>query len=319
MAKHDRPQRADAPDVRARVQALGEAIIRHPAGAFTLAVWRRYRREAVPMLAAALAYYAAFSLGPLLLLVGGWLGVVLRGRPELAAPYAEAVAALVEQAFPLTEDASALVQQSLDVIVQQLGEGAVLRSLVSFVVLLWAASNFFASLQLAFERIFAVETQRGFLRNRLVAIALVFGVAAFVAVEVVGATIGDAAAQVWSSATTALASLGIVLPYWDLPPAFSPLRLAVGVGILTLAFRWLPRQHSDWFSALVAGSFGAIALASLRQALVLGFSVEQANVIYGVVTGIVALLLWLYLAMLVVLLSATLAAELARHRASMRA
>jgi len=301
-----------------RVRGLAEAAASHPAGAFGLALLRRYRDSNVAMLAAALAYYAAFSLGPLLLLLGGWLGVVLRGRPELAEPYREALETLVIQVFPLTDDAAVLVQQSVDSIVQQLGEGALLRTVASLLVLLWAASNFFASLQLAFERIFAVEIQRGFLRNRLVAILLVLGVAAFVAVEVVGATIGDAAGQLWSGATDRLAAFGVFLPQWRLPAAFSPLRLAVGVGVLTLAFRWLPRQHSDWLSALIAGVFGAVALAALRQALVIGFSVERINLIYGVVTGVVVLLLWLYLAMLVVLVAATLAAELARRRASMR-
>ncbi|TVR95206.1 MAG: hypothetical protein EA416_02285 [Trueperaceae bacterium] len=297
---------------------LAEAAARHPAGVFVQALHRRYRDSNVAMLAAALAYYAAFSLGPLLLLLGGWLGLVLRDRPELAEPFREALETLVVQVFPLTEDAAMLVQQSVDTIVQQLGEGALLRSLVSLLVLLWAASNFFASLQLALERIFAVQIQRGFWRNRLVALLLVFAVAAFVAVEVVGATIGDAAGQLWSSASARLAAFGVFLPQWHLPAVFSPVRLAVGVGVLTLAFRWLPRQHSDWSSALVAGVFGALALAALRQALVIGFSVERINLIYGVVTGVVVLLLWLYLAMLVVLVAATLAAELARRRASMR-
>lgn len=304
--------------MRARWRELVERAAHHPVGAFAYALFQRYRTSNVAMMAAALAYYAAFSLGPLLLLLGGWLGVVLRGRPELAEPYREALETLVVQIFPLTDDAAMLVQQSVDTIVQQLGEGAVLRSLVSLLVLLWAASNFFASLQLAFERIFVVQTQRGFLRNRLVALMLVLGVAAFVSVEVVGATIGDAAGQLWSGAAGALGAIGVFLPQWNLPAAFSPVRLAVGVGILTLAFRWLPRQHSDWMSALIAGAFGAVALTALRQALVIGFSVERINLIYGVVTGVVVLLLWLYLAMLVVLVAATLAAELARRRASMR-
>jgi membrane protein len=304
--------------VRAGWRDLAEAVARHPAGAFAGALYRRYRDTNVAMLAAALAYYAAFSLGPLLLLLGGWLGVVLRDRPELAEPYREALETLVIQVFPLTDDAAVLVQQSVDTIVQQLGEGALLRSLISLLVLLWAASNFFASLQLAFERIFAVQTQRGFLRNRLVALLLVLAVAAFVAVEVVGATIGDAAGQLWSGASERFALFGVFLPQWHLPAAFSPVRLAVGIGVLTLAFRWLPRQHSDWSSALIAGVFGAVALAALRQALVIGFSAERINLIYGVVTGVVVLLLWLYLAMLVVLVAATLAAELARRRATMR-
>lgn len=268
-----------------RARAVADAVARHPLGELTLGLHQRYRTHGVAMLAAALAYYAAFSLGPLLLLLGGWLGIVLRDRPELADPYREALEGLVGQLFPLSGDADAMVQQSVDAIVGQLAEGALLRSLLSLIVLLWAASNFFASLQSALERIFTVETQRGFLRNRLVALALVFAVAAFVVVEIVGATLGDAAAQLWAALVTALARIDLTLPEVSWPAAFSPLRLALGAGILTLTFRLLPREHSDWTSAAVAGAFGAIALAALRQMLVVTFNVERMNLIYGVVTG----------------------------------
>ena len=301
----------------ARLRALWAALPEHPLGALLLALARRYREHTVPMLAAALAYYAAFSLGPLLLIMGGWLGVVLRGRPELAEPFQDALEGLVRQVFPLTDDTAALVQQSVDTIVQQLGEGALLRSLLSLLVLLWAASNFFASLQLALERIFAVQSQRGFVRNRLVALTLVLAVAVFVAVEVIGATLGDAAAQLWSSLAAGLAVFDLTLPELRLPSAFSPLRLLASVAVLTLCFRLLPREHSDWLSALVGGTCGALALALMRQLLVAGFSVDRINLIYGVVTGVVVLLLWLYLAMLVFLLAAALTAELAYRRATL--
>ena len=301
---------------RERLSAARAKLAAHPVGSFVFAIAGRYRRHNVAMLAAALAYYAAFSLGPLLLLLSGWLGIVLRGRPEVAEPYRHALEALVRQVFPLTEDASVFVQQSVDTIVQQLAEGALLRSVLSLLVLLWAASNFFASLQAALERIFRVKTQRGFLRNRLVALALVRAVAVFVAVEVVGATLSDAVAQLWSSAVTGLAVFDLSLPEVRWPSAFSPVRLAVSVAIITLCFRLLPREHSDWVSAVIGGACGAVALAGLRQALVMGFNVERVNLIYGVVTGAVVLLLWLYLAMLVFLLAATLTAEVAERRAT---
>src|SRR5690606_12473158 len=50
-------------------------------------LYRRYNESRLQMLAAALAYYAAFSLGPLLLLLAGWLAVFLRNRPEIASEY----------------------------------------------------------------------------------------------------------------------------------------------------------------------------------------------------------------------------------------
>ncbi len=301
----------------ARLRAGWAALAAHPVGDLVLALVRRYRRNAVATLASSLAFYAAVSLGPLMLVLGGWLGVVLRGRPELARPYREALEDLVQQLFPLTEDAAAMVQQSIDAIVLQLGEGALIRALLSFLVLLWAASNFFSSLQLALERIFSVRSQRGFVRNRLVALVLVLAVAVYVAVEVVGATLGDAAAQLWTSLAHTLAEYDLDLPELRVPVLFGPLRLLAGAAVLTLCFRLLPREHSDWVSAAVGGVSATLALALMRQALVAGFAVERISLVYGVVAGVVVLL-WLYLAMLVFLLAATLTAELAHRRATLK-
>jgi membrane protein len=160
---------------------------RHPAGRFGLGLLARYGRARVPLLAASLAYYAAFALGPLLLLLGGWLALALRNRPELAEPYREALTDLTAQLLPLQVDPEALVDTSFALIVSQLGEGAFVRSALSVLVLLWASSNFFASLQIALELIFEVRTPRGFFRKRAVGLLLVVAVAVFVGFELLGA------------------------------------------------------------------------------------------------------------------------------------
>ncbi len=302
--------------MRERLHAAWAASASHPLGDFVLALVRRYRAHSVGTLASSLAYYAAVSLGPMLLVLGGWLGLMLRASPELAEPYRAALEELVRQMFPLTEDAALMVQQSVDAIVLRLGEGAILRSLLSFVVLLWAATNFFSSLQFALERIFSVNAQRGFLRKRVVAVVLVFAAAAFVAFEVIGATVANAAAQLWASLAANLEEFDVVLPELRLPWLFSPLRLLAVAAVLTLSFRLLPREHSDWFSALVGGVSATLTLAVLRQVLIAGVSIERITLIYGVVTGVI-ILLWLYLALLVFLLAATLTAELAHRRATL--
>jgi membrane protein len=304
--------------VRDRLRAAWAVGSKHPAADLALALVRRYRAHSVGTLASSLAYYAAVSLGPILLVLGGWLGLMLRANPELAEPYRAALEELVRQMFPLTEDAASMVQQSVDAIVFRLGEGAILRSLLSFVVLLWAATNFFSSLQFALERIFSVSAQRNFLRKRVVAVLLVLAVAAFVAFEVIGATVADATAQLWAGLAATLEEFDVALPELRLPWLFSPLRLLAVAAVLTLSFRLLPREHSDWFSALIGGMSATLALAALRQILVATVSVERITLIYGVVTGVV-ILLWLYLALLVFLLAATLTAELAHRRASLRA
>jgi membrane protein len=266
------------------------------------------------MLAAALAYYAAFALGPLLLLLGGWLALALRARPEVATPYREALVDLVGQLLPLELDPQALVDASFAAIVGQLGEGAVLRSILSVVVLLWASSSFLASLQVALELIFDVRSPRGFLRKRAVGLLLVVAAAAFVAVEVIGGALGGAALQALAQLREALLGYGIALPDVRLPAAFDLVRAAAMTAVFALAFRYLPGRGSDAVGAWIGALLSTLSLLAMRQALLSSFSVERANLVYGAVTGVVVLLLWLYVALWLFLMGAVVAAEVARAR-----
>jgi membrane protein len=296
--------------VVARVRAMS----RTPAFRFAHAFYHRLSEAKVLLLAAALAYYAAFSLGPLLLLLGGWLGVLLRGSPEMAQPFRQALTDLLGQIMPLTEDAGDLVQASIDLILTQLAQGAVLRTVLSVLVLLWASSSFFAVLQLALELIFDVREQRGFFRKRLVALFLVLAVAIFLIIEVLGTALGDAVTQIWQVVQTWAESIDVMLPDAELPGGFRPVRIAATLAVFALCFRYLPRRHTDWLSAVAGAAFSAILLILMRLVLTATFSIDRFNLVYGVITSVVVLLLWLYLAMIGFLLGAVLAAEIASMR-----
>ena len=271
---------------------------------------RRYRRARVSTLAAALAYYAAFSLGPLLLLLGGWLGSTLRARPDLAARYREALAQILTPVLPEGVDGLSLVERSFEVVLDQLAQGTLLRGALSVAVLLWAASGFFASLQRALEVIFEVSETRGFLRTRGVAMLLIAGVALVIALELIGGTLATWGWRTLQSASTALEGVGLSLPD---PPALltnpGPLRLVLAVAAFTACFRWLPRRTARWDGALLGAVVSVAGLQLMRVLLPLAFDEGRFNLVYGVIASLVVLLLWLYLALLLFLLGALVAAE----------
>jgi membrane protein len=287
---------------------------RHPAGRFGLGLIARYGRARVPLLAASLAYYAAFALGPLLLLLGGWLALALRNRPELAEPYREALTDLTAQLLPLQVDPEALVDASFALIVSQLGEGAFVRSALSVLVLLWASSNFFASLQIALELIFEVRSPRGFFRKRAVGLLLVVAVAVFVGFELLGGALIAAAGEGWTRLRDFAAAFDVSLPTAQLPAAFDLLRALSSTAVFALAFRYLPGRGSDLVGALIGAAACTLSLTVMQAVLVAGFSFERVNLVYGVVTGVVVWLLWLYAALWLFLMGAVLAAEVARAR-----
>jgi membrane protein len=296
--------------MRARVDALR----RTPAGSFLWGLLSRYGRARVPLLAASLAYYAAFALGPLLLLLGGWLALALRDRPQLAAPYRDALTDLTSHLLPLQVDPGDLVDTSFALIVGQLGEGALLRSLLSVIVLMWASSNFFASLQIALELIFEVRRPRGFVRKRIVGLLLVVAVAVFVVIELLGGAMAAGAMQLWTQLRSFAAGFDVVLPAIRLPVAFDLARAVAATAVFTLAFRYLPGRGSDLVGALVGGVACTLSLHVMRIVLLATFSIERVNLVYGVVTGLVVWLLWLYAALWLFLMGAVLAAEVARVR-----
>lgn len=291
----------------------------HPAGSFAHDLFHRFHASRVGMLAAALAYYAAFSLGPLILLLGGWLGVLLETRPELAAQYRTAVDDLLAQVLPLQPVTAERVSRSFEGVLAQLSQGAQLRNLLSVAVLLWASSGFFTSLQLALEVIFDVPESRGFLRKRLVALALVLTVALAIALEMVGGFLLGTLAHLSELLVARLEASDIVVPLLPVDVGTllgtELLRLLVATTAFAVAFRFLPRRSSSWSGALVGALFSAVSILVTRRLLLVYFNPERFNLVYGVITSLVLVLLWLYLALLLFLVGALLVAEIsARQR-----
>lgn len=304
--------------MRAKLRALGESR----GWRFLARLFHRFQDSRLPLLAAALAYYAAFSLGPLLLLLTGGLGLVLRQRPDLANDYQIALVNLVSQFMPLLDDDLSLdmISQSFRGLVLLLQEGALLRSAVSLLVLIWASSNFFSSLQLALELIFASPHPRTFWRKRLVAVLLVLTVVLVIGVEVVGSFFFSYLNQLTGVLSAILRDLGVPLEL-SLPELsnwlIEGLRALIALVAFTLCFRYLPRRVASWKGSIIGAVFSTSSIILMRILLGSLFNVERFNLIYGVITSLILVLLWLYFALLLFLFGALLAAETsARQRAT---
>lgn len=287
------------------------------AGSFLLRLYKRFNASRLPLLAAALAYYAAFSLGPLLLLLAGWFRIFLRNRPDLLAQYRLALTDLVAQLMPLQDNGAELVSQSFDAIVAQMSEGALIRSIISVLVLVWASSNFFASLQLALEVIFDVPKMRGFWRKRVVAVLLVATVALVIGIEVIGGLLSTSLNQLSLLITTQLHAFNLNVPTlritWGQGVWTEGIRFIVATTVFTVCFRYLPRRSSSWLGATVGAVFSTTSIVVMRYIFERTFNPEQFNLIYGVVTSLLAILLWLYFALLMFLVGALIVAEISEE------
>lgn len=290
-----------------------QGLLTTPVGSFVAALYKRYSTTQLPMLAAALAYYAAFSLGPLLILLTGFLGFLLRRNPDLLAQYQLALTDLVARLLPMQDSASDLARESFQGLVQQLGEGAILRSIISILVLIWAGSNFFTSLQLALEIVFGVPHIRAYWRKRLLGIALIAAVALVIAFQVIGGLVISSFLRLLEFLAQELHELSPTLPLLTLPSRdllFEGSQFLLATLVFTLCFRYMPRRASYWLSSVTGAVISTVGLYVTRYALAEMFNFEQFNVVYGIITSFLVILVWLYFAILMFLLGALVAAEL---------
>lgn len=291
---------------------------------FAKAIFHRSQnlRLPLPMLAASLAYYAAFSLGPLLLIVAGTLGFVLRNRPDLTSEYRTVLIDLLAQVMPLQENSAELAERAFDTLVTLLQQGALLNGIISLVFLIWVSSNFFASLQLALEIIFEAREQRGFWRKRVVALVSIGAVGLVIAFEVVGGLLITSVSELLGQLQAGFASIGVPLAIpdigWGLRLLSQVGRFVLAAVTFTLSFRYLPRRSSTWIGALSGGLFSVVALIVARQMLFLFFNIERFNLIYGIVTRLLAILLWLYLSLMLFLIGALITAHISQQRQQAR-
>lgn len=305
--------------MKARLKALHETRV----WTFASRLYHRFQNARITILAAALAFYAAFSVGPLLLLLAGGVVFLLQRRADLALQVQNAIATLLAQILPLEEPEgrTALIEQSFEAVLILLQEGAVLRSVLSLLVLVWASSNFFTSLQLALELIFASEQPRALWRKRLIAILIIPAVGVIIFFEVVTGFFLSYVSQLLNVFSLFLDYVNA--PYRpDLPEITGELggfiRLVLAAVVFVLCFRYLPRRSSSWVGAGVGALFSTLSIWGVRELLRLTFNLERFNLIYGVITSLLFMLMWLYLAILLFLLGALLAAEISSQRRKAR-
>ncbi len=232
--------------------------------------------------------------------------------------YQTVLADLIAQIMPPQSNSEALVEHSFEVILNQFSEGAFLRSIISLLILIWASSNFFASLQYALEIIFGVIQARGFWRKRLVAFLLVIMVALVISVEIIGNLFIEALKQLSSLIASGLVNLNITLPtfgfIWEQALWTELLRITITIMTFTFCFRYLPKTNSSWIGALLGALFSTSSIMLMQQVLPIFFQFERFNLIYGVITSLLLILLWLYIALLLFLLGALLVAEVSANK-----
>lgn len=241
--------------------------------------------------AAGLAYYAIFSLFPLLLVLVAGGSYFLDNKQVY-----QSVIQLVQTALPVSPQ---LINNNL----QQVLDARGTVGLIGLLTLLWSASGFFASLALNINLAWPGASQRNFLEKRLVGLGMIAWLAGLLILSLV------------------LSSITSLIPFLNTDGASSPSlglwRLLSNLGswltifLLFLAlYRWVPSVEVEWgatfWGALTASLAWKIATAGFSWYLRSGLGRYQ--LVYGSLGTIVALLFLIFIMSLITLFGAHLTA-----------
>jgi membrane protein len=256
---------------------------------------REFVNDKCPRLGAALAFYTALSIAPLLLVVIGIAGLAFgdaAARGELARQLSDLIgreqAELVESMIAKSSSTS----------------GGVVATVVGVVTLLVGATGVFAQMQDALDTVWNVKTDQtpggiwATVKDRLLSFAMI-GVMAFLLLV----------SLVFSAV---LSGMGHAFDQW-LPYSSAWMRLANCVLSLVLTtvmfamvFKLLPHARPDWRDVWIGAAMTAV-LFNVGGYLI-GLYLGQASVgsTFGAAGSFVVLLFWIYYSTQIVLFGAEL-------------
>lgn len=246
--------------------------------------------------AAALAYYAIFSIFPLLLLITAAIGVILR-NPAKQRAIIDSIASF------MPSGASTIVSLIKSIVLSS----AISTSIVAILTLFWSATGFLRGLLATVDRIHAEKYTRSSLHMRAIGIVIIL-----LSIPALFLTL-------------MLASFSHEIIRFISLPDFMASMLNVTANqaslfiIASIAFYLIlryvpaerPRRRIAFTSAIVT-SIGWAAV-SYGFAWYLNSDFAHFSVVYGSIGVVIALMLYLYLMNLILLIGAQLNALLSRY------
>lgn len=263
-----------------------------------------WNRDKAPRLAAALAYYTAFSIAPLLIVVIALVGLIY-GQ--------EAVRGQLDNQI------QGLVGAQAAAAIQELVAGAnhpdtgIIASIIGVVTLMLGAAGLFGQLQDALNTVWGVEPKpnqglMATIRSRLLSFTMVLGIGFLLLVSLV-ISAALSAINAWMSSLLPFSP--VILQVINLIVS-----LAVITGLFSLIYKVLPDVKIAWRDVTL-GAFVTAVLFTIGKFLI-GLYLGQSSIAssYGAAGSFVVLLLWIYYSAQILLFGAEFTQVFARRYGS---
>ncbi len=260
----------------------------------------RFTEVGATQSAAAIAYYALFSIFPLLLFLLAIASSVLKS-PEVQ----EQIMTYVQEFLPGFEE---LVQNNIEQALSLRGTVGVL----GMIGLLWAAMSVFSALAYNISLAWRNARSRNFLELRFMAIVIVGGLVVLMVLASLFTTVNDILSQLKVPVFGSVSIHDSIL--WQVGSRYVPLFL-VFMSFLFL-YWWAPGTKVKWreaaWGAIVATIGFELAKKGFSWYLTSGFAMQ--TLVYGSLGTVIALMLWIYVSALVILFGAHISAAIGHRR-----
>ena len=275
----------------------GSPFIRSRPVQLTGRVFKEMKDDDATHLAAGVAYYAIFSLFPLLLGFLAISGIVLNS-PELQQQFLSFVAANL----PGSEK----------FIVGNVGEIVRFRGALGVAAILglfWAASAVFGAISRAVNRAWDVQQDRPFYIAKPRQIGMAFGVGFLFLLSISASS----AIQFLVNQDLDIAGQKLFLDIGYLHLALRAIPWAMTFSIFLLIYRFLPNCKTYWRYVWLGAAIAA-GLFEIGKNIFVWYLGSFANYeqVYGPVASVMIFLLWAYLSSLVLILGAEISSEYER-------
>ena len=260
--------------------------------------FKDFMEDKCPMRAAALSYYTAFALPPLLILLTMIAGAIW--SPD------EVVRAIQAQfAGMIGPDGAATVRDMISTSEQSNGA---LGTILGFAGLLFGATGALISLQDALNAVWEVKQDpkatgiRHFVLKRLLSLGMILGLGFLLIVSLALSAALSALGDAIGNSSVVIQGVGVAVS------------LAVLTVIFAAIFKFLPDTDVRWRDVWVGALVTAVLLEVGKVLLGLYLGSKNPGSAFGAASALAVLLVWIYYAAMLVLLGAELTQALAARR-----
>ena len=250
----------------------------------------------VTHMAAGVAYYALFSLFPLMLGLIAILSFFLESG--------EIQARLTTLTAGYLPGSEKLVSDNIDAVVRLRGA----LSLVSVLGLLWSGSAIFGAINRAINRAWDIHTDRPLYKGKPRQMFMAAGVGVLFAISIGSAAVVRTASDLAQYDVPVLnflvQTVGMVL--------LQGLSFVLVFAIFLIIYKFMPNTKTYWRYIWPGALLGAVLFELAKNLFILYLERSSFQNVYGTVTPVIVLLLWTYVSSLILLIGAEISSEYGR-------